>query len=226
MYRILVVDDDMEINQMLVKLLKKKQYHTTAAYSGTEAMLLMEKENFDLVILDLMLPGISGEKVLGLIMENKKLPVIAVSAKDDIQSKIELLRNGADDYITKPFDTEELLARIEVVLRRTYHNDSDRINTLRCGDLFLEPATMKVTLKETEIKLTKSEFTILKTLMEHPKQVFTKEMLYEKVWNEAFEGTENTINVHISNLRKKLASFDDSRTYIKTVWGMGFKIED
>lgn len=226
MYRILVVDDDMEINQMLVKLLKKKQYHTTAAYSGTEAMLLMEKENFDLVILDLMLPGISGEKVLGLIRENKKLPVIAVSAKDDIQSKIELLRNGADDYITKPFDTEELLARIEVVLRRTYHNDSDRINTLRCGDLSLEPATMKVTLKETEIKLTKSEFTILKTLMEHPKQVFTKEMLYEKVWNEAFEGTENTINVHISNLRKKLASLDDSRTYIKTVWGMGFKIED
>lgn len=225
MYRILIVDDDISINGMLQKLLEQNQYDVQVAFSGTEALLLLEKCEFDLIILDLMLPGLSGEQVLDKIRGNSSTPVIGLSAKDDMRCKINLLRNGADDYITKPFDTGELLARIEVVLRRVYESDFLSAKVLHCGELSLNVLTMKVLLRNKEIQLTKNEFAILNMLMERPKQVFTKDMIYEKIWNEHFEGTENAINVHISNLRKKLAAVDDSRSYIKTVWGIGFKME-
>lgn len=224
MYRILVVDDDAAINSLLIKLLGTK-YDVQSAYSGTEALMCLEKGKYDLLILDLMLPGMTGEQVLDKIVEDRKIPVIGLSAKDDMKSKIALLRNGADDYITKPFDTDELLVRIEVVLRRTYENGGRLSKALHCGELCLDSRTMQVTLNNVNINLTKNEFAILEMLMEHPEQVFTKDMIYEKLWNERFEGTENAINVHISNLRKKLAEVDNSRQYIKTVWGIGFKME-
>lgn len=224
MYKILIVDDDAAINSLLVRLLEKK-YEVRSAYSGTEALLCLEREAYDLLLLDLMLPGLSGEEVLERIRQEKKLPVIGLSAKDDMQSKLGLLRSGADDYMTKPFDTDELLVRIEVVLRRVYENGDILSKSLHYGDLHLDVWTMKVTLKNEEISLTKNEFAILEMLMEHPAQVFTKDMIYEKLWNEHLEGTENAINVHISNLRKKLSAVDDSRQYIKTVWGIGFKME-
>lgn len=224
-YRILVVDDDASINDMLIKYLKKNGYETASAYSGTEAVLLIERQDFDLVILDLMLPGLTGEEVLAKVKEMKNIPVIGLSAKDDAGSKINLLKNGADDYITKPFDIEELLVRIEVVLRRVYENNPLQSPVIHCGELSLDPVGMVVALQGNVINLTKNEFAILKMLMEHPQQVFTKDMIYEKLWNETLEGTENAINVHVSNLRKKLAAVDDSRPYIKTVWGIGFKME-
>lgn len=224
-YRILVVDDDVSINDMLIKYLQKNGYETSSAYSGTEAVLLIEKQDFDLVILDLMLPGLTGEEVLAQIKKSRNMPVIGLSAKEDAGSKINLLRNGADDYITKPFDIEELLVRIEVVLRRVYENDCLKNSVIHCGELSLDPAGMIVTLQGNVINLTKNEFAILKMLMEHPHQVFTKDMIYDRLWNETLEGTENAINVHVSNLRKKLAAVDDSRPYIKTVWGIGFKME-
>lgn len=224
-YKILVVDDDVSINDMLIKYLRKNGYETSAAYSGTEAVLLIEKQDFDLVILDLMLPGLTGEEVLTKVKAMKKVPVIGLSAKEDSGSKINLLRNGADDYITKPFDIEELLARIEVVLRRIYENDYLQSSVIHWGELSLDPGSMVVTLQGEVVSLTKNEFAILKMLMEHPQQVFTKDMIYDKLWNETLEGTENAINVHVSNLRKKLAAVDDSRQYIKTVWGIGFKME-
>ncbi len=224
-YKVLVVDDDAAINEMLVTYLNRNGYDVSSAYSGTEAVLLMKTESFDLVILDLMLPGLSGEQVLEKIKESRQTPVIGLSAKDDAKSKIELLRNGADDYITKPFDLEELLARMEVVLRRAYANDYYKASVIHCGELCLDTAQVSVTLKGQEIHLTKNEFAILQMMMEHPQQVFTKDMIYEKLWNESLEGTENAINVHISNIRKKLSAIDNSKQYIKTVWGIGFKLE-
>ena len=224
-YKVLVVDDDAAINDMLVTYLNRNGYDVSSAYSGTEAVLLMKTESFDLVILDLMLPGLSGEQVLEKIKESRQTPVIGLSAKDDAKSKIELLRNGADDYITKPFDLEELLARMEVVLRRVYANDYYKASVIHCGELCLDTTQLSVTLKGQEIHLTKNEFAILQMMMEHPQQVFTKDMIYEKLWNESLEGTENAINVHISNIRKKLSAIDNSRQYIKTVWGIGFKLE-
>ena len=224
-YKVLVVDDDATINEMLNTYLNRNGYDVSSAYSGTEAVLLMKTQIFDLVILDLMLPGLSGEQVLEKMKEIRQIPVIGLSAKDDAKSKIELLRNGADDYMTKPFDLEELLVRIEVVLRRVYANSYFNTSVIHCGELCLDTVKMSVTLKEQEIYLTKNEFAILQMMMEHPQQVFTKDMIYEKLWNESLEGTENAINVHISNIRKKLSAIDNSKQYIKTVWGIGFKLE-
>lgn len=224
-YKVLVVDDDMAINGMLVKYLQKNGYTVRSAYSGTEALLVMEKLAFDLIILDLMLPGLSGEQVLGEIKKTKKTPVIGLSAKEDSKSKVNLLKNGADDYVTKPFDIEELLARIEVILRRVYENKYALSSVLYCGDLSLDTAGKEVTLKNQKIPLTKNEFALLEMLMERPQQVFTKDMIYERLWNETLEGTENAINVHISNLRKKIAAIDSRKSYIKTVWGIGFKMD-
>ena len=220
-----IVDDDMAINDMLVKYLRKNGYITYSAYSGTEALLFLEKQKVNLIILDLMLPGLSGEQVLAEIKKTKNVPVIGLSAKEDSKSKIFLLKNGADDYVTKPFDIEELLARIETILRRIYENQYTSNSLLCCGDLNLDTIGMEATLKNQKLPLTKNEFAILKMLMEHPQQVFTKDIIYEQLWNEALEGTENAINVHISNLRKKIAAIDNSKSYIKTVWGIGFKMD-
>lgn len=198
---------------------------TYSAYSGTEALLFLEKQKVNLIILDLMLPGLSGEQVLAEIKKTKNVPVIGLSAKEDSKSKIFLLKNGADDYVTKPFDIEELLARIETILRRIYENQYTSNSLLCCGDLNLDTIGMEATLKNQKLPLTKNEFAILKMLMEHPQQVFTKDMIYEQLWNETLEGTENAINVHISNLRKKIAAIDNSKSYIKTVWGIGFKMD-
>lgn len=225
-YSLLIVDDDSSINDMIRKFLTQNQYEVHSAYSGSEAILLLEKQRFDLLLLDLMLPGLSGEQVLDNVMRNKKLPVIGISAKDDVASKVNLLKNGADDYITKPFDMTELLARIEVVLRRTYESDITAQRTLHFGDLNLDVNTMTVKLKNIPLNMTKNEFSILNLLMEHPRQVFTKDMIYEKVWGETLDGTENAINVHVSNIRKKIASIDNEKNYIKTVWGIGFKMSD
>ena len=213
-YTILIVDDDMAINDMLVKYLRKNGYITYSAYSGTEALLFLEKQKVNLIILDLMLPGLSGEQVLAEIKKTKNVPVIGLSAKEDSKSKIFLLKNGADDYVTKPFDLDELIARVETNIRRSQNTYDVRL--LKYKDLTLNTET-----KRTAI----NEFAILKMLMGHPQQVFTKDMIYEQLWNEALEGTENAINVHISNLRKKIAAIDNSKSYIKTVWGIGFKMD-
>lgn len=225
-YKILVVDDDSSINDMIRKFLSKNHYDVSSAYSGSEAMLMLEKQKYDLLLLDLMLPGLSGEQVLKNVMDSKKIPVIGISAKDDTASKVNLLKSGADDYITKPFDNDELLARIEVVLRRTYESDKSAERILHFGDLSLDIKTMTVLLKDTPVGLTKNEFAILQLLMEHPKQVFTKDMIYEQLWGETLDGTENALNVHISNIRKKLSAVDSEKAYIKTVWGIGFKMAE
>lgn len=223
MNRILVVEDEPQINKMIQILLRKSGYDSLPAFSGTETILLLEKEKFDLVLLDLMLPGISGEEVLDRI--NKlQVPVICVSAKDDLDTKLELIRKGADDYITKPFNNEELIVRIEAVLRRVSKATSKKeISILKFKNLSLDIGNHIVTLNDEIVELTVKEYKILELLMSNPKKVFTKQNIFESVWSEDYLFEERVVTVHVSNLRNKLKQGDE---YIKTVWGIGYKMQD
>lgn len=231
---VLIVEDDKDINQMLTDLLTAHQYETIQAFSGTEGLLQLEQRVPHAIILDLMLPGMNGEELLTQIKE--KYPdaaVIIASAKEEIATKVTLLRAGADDYIIKPFDTEELLARLEVVLRHRAkeasavngNNVRESTELLQYKDIVMEPENFRVTVSKKELKLTKREYLILELLMRNPDKVFTKCNIYESVWNEEFLGEENAVNVHISNIRQKLAKLNKAESYIKTVWGIGFKME-
>lgn len=231
---ILVVEDDNDISQMLKELLQQNGYETAQAFSGTEALFYIEKGCPAAMILDLMLPGMNGEELLDKVKkEYPKIAVIISSARDEIQTRIAMLRAGADDYITKPFDTEELLARLEAVLRRSGKNfteeqkpkEESRRRTLRYKDILMEPEDFRITVSGTDIRLTRREYLILELLMENPGKVFTKNNIYESVWNEEFLGEDNAVNVHISNIRQKLAKIHGDETYIETVWGIGFKMK-
>lgn len=224
---ILVVEDDSDINNMICDLLKQNSYSTKAAYSGTEALMAFDNK-IDLVLLDLMLPGLAGELVLQEIRKHSNIPIIGLSAKTDKTSTINLLKSGADDYIVKPFNNDELLARIEAQLRR-YHQASrvsSENNKLIYKDISIDKETYSVKVGDTPIGLTRREFLILELLMTYPKKVFTKSNIYEHVWNDEFLGDENTINVHISNIRSKLAKANPSEEYIQTVWGIGCKMSE
>ncbi|MDD6071357.1 MAG: response regulator transcription factor [Clostridiales bacterium] len=230
---ILIVEDDNDINQMLRDLLTAHHYKVKQAFSGTEALMLIEQQQPQAVILDLMLPGMNGEELLAHIKERyPDIVVLVASAKEDVKTKVNLLRSGAEDFISKPFDTEELLARLEVVLRRNgkesfrkEEKDKSTENVLQYKDIVMEPENFKVMVAGEEVKLTKREFMILELLMQHPEKVFTKNNIYESVWNEEFLGEENAVNVHISNIRQKLAKVNSGENYIQTVWGIGFKMQ-
>ncbi|PJI08175.1 MULTISPECIES: response regulator transcription factor [Clostridium] len=224
MNKILIVEDDPKINKMLQTLLIKNKYTTAAAFSGTEALLLLEKESFDLILLDLMLPGLSGEEILTKINEEFQIPIICVSAKDDLDTKLGMIRDGADDYITKPFNNEELIVRIGAVLRRMNKGTSiDKTNIFTFKDLVLDSENHIVTINNEPIELTVKEYKILKLLISNPKKVFTKQNIFESVWSEEYILDERVVTVHVSNLRNKLKHGD---TYIKTVWGIGYKMQD
>lgn len=228
--RILIVEDDSDISQMLKELLSGYGYETVQAFSGTEALLCMEKQIPEAVILDLMLPGMKGEEVLRSIKEKyPKVSVIVSSARDDVQTRVSLLRAGADDYVVKPFDTEELLARLEAVLRRGAEHGGIKEaagaeEVLEYKNIRIYPENFLVKVEGQEVSLTKREYLILELLMRHPGKVFTKSNIYESVWNEEFLGEENAVNVHISNIRQKFARVCPDETYIQTVWGIGFKM--
>lgn len=230
---ILIVEDDNDISHMLKELLEQNGYEAAQAFSGTEAVWYIEKESPKAMILDLMLPGMNGEELLAKVKrEHPGVAVIVSSAKEGTKTRVSLLRAGADDYITKPFDTEELLARLEAVLRRSsfQEKDTDGAGTtakkrLQYKDIIMAPEDFRVTVSGEELRLTRREFLILALLMEHPGKVFTKDNIYESVWNEEFMGEDNAVNVHISNIRQKLAKVNSSETYIQTVWGIGFKMK-
>jgi DNA-binding response OmpR family regulator len=212
---------------MLCDLLKNNGYAVKTAYSGTEALLLTESNGFSAVLLDLMLPGLSGEEVIKKIREQHDMVIIAVSAKDDQKAKIELLKLGADDYVTKPFDTDELLARLEAQLRRYLKpSNTNRASNLTYKDLVLNTETFEVYAGGNPVNVTKREFLLLSVLIGNPKKVFTKNNLYQAACNDEFFGDDNTVNVHISNLRSKLAKASPDVEYIQTVWGIGFKMCD
>lgn len=223
--KILIIEDDNDINKLLTDIIKQSGHIPQSAYSGTEAMLYIEQQNWDLILLDLMLPGLSGEEILENIVNISATPVIIISAKDEQEVKINALRLGADDYITKPFDIEEVSVRIKSVLRRFKKAAEVSNQVLIHKDLVIDIEAKTATANDKELSLTAREFTILYTLMSSPNKVFSKANIFESVWNESFQGDDNTVNVHMSNLRTKLAGAGGESDYIETVWGMGYKMK-
>jgi len=223
---ILVVEDDPAINGLLCRIVSDAGYDCRGAFSGSEAALLTEKYAYDLILLDLMLPGLTGEEFIRRLRKDGTMPIIVLSAKAGLEDRVNVLRLGADDFIPKPFDNAEVLARVEAQLRRYKKFSGHRGEAiLHWGDLALDRERIAVTADGRELTLTAREFEILALLMEDPKKVFTREQIYERVWGEEYMGDDNTVNVHISNLRAKLAKVSE-REYIKTVWGIGFKMSD
>ena len=223
--RILIVEDDTDINNLLYTALQKAGYETVQAFSGTEARMLfqMDKAGFSLILLDLMLPGISGEEVLAQIRKQGNTPVIVLTAKDGLDEKIGLLTSGADDYITKPFDMEEVLARIESNLRRVQFQNS-QTECLQHNNLTLDLEKNTAFLNGIELSLTAKEFGILELLMKYPDKVFSKSNLFQSVWDTEYIAEDNTLNVHISNLRNKLKAICSDTEFIDTVWGIGYRL--
>lgn len=218
MKTIAVIEDDISIGNLLEELLTKEDYRILRAYSGTEALMLLETHTPDLVLLDLMLPGLSGEDVLPKI---GNIPVIILSAKADAEHKAELLIDGAADYITKPFNTKELLARITVQLRRQISCEPESI--LTAGNLTLNLISHTVCASGTHLHLTRTEFAILKLLMQNPGQVIAKSVLLDRISEDTPDCTESSLKVHISNLRQKIREAD-GQDHIEAVWGIGFRL--
>lgn len=222
---ILVVEDDDDINRLLTDIIRKNGWRAQSAYSGTEAVLYLENNEWDLVLLDLMLPGMPGEEILDKLSAEAGTPVIVISAKDERETKIASLRGGADDFITKPFDVEEVAARIESVLRRYRRTGEKEPGILTHKDIVIDTDSRRVTAAGNTLPLTTREYTILVTLMTSPGKVFSKANIFESVWDEPFHGDENTVNVHMSNLRSKLTKANPAEVYIDTVWGMGYRMK-
>ncbi len=231
MKKILVIEDDKEINNLICEFLGENGYETISANDGITGLRKFANEkNISLVILDLMLPYKSGDRVLSEIRKTSNIPVIVTSAKDIIQTKVDIMRLGADDYITKPFDLDELLVRIEAVLRRCSGADirlaaSENGNkTYGFKNLVLDDSLKEARVKGNLLELTAKEYEILKLLTANPRKLFSKANLYESVWNEPYYAEDNTLKVHMSNIRNKIKKYD-SEEYIETVWGMGYKIK-
>ena len=217
MKTVLIVEDDPAISDLIAEVLTAGGIQPIRAYSGSEALLVLQRRHPDLILLDLMLPGLSGEAVMESVPD---IPVIIVSARGEIDDKVDLLRSGAADYITKPFDTRELLARIEVQLRPAAGRRSPE---LTCGPLTLSPLLQQVSAGGQTVKLTRTETAILKLLMRNPGQVITKSEMLEQISEDTPDGMENSLKVHISHLRAKLRNIWDQEI-IESVWGIGFKL--
>lgn len=213
--QILIAEDDADINNLLAKILRTEHFKPIQAFSGTEAKLLFMHNTPDLILLDLMLPGLSGEELLSELRENlsSDVPVIILSAKIALADKVSLLKMGADDYITKPFEPEEVIARIQAALRRTATSKK-----LSCLNLELYPDSRKVTVHGIELSLTAHEYDLLYLFIKNPEKVYSREMLYDLVWHGGYYGENNTVNVHVSNLRKKIKEADPENEYIRTIF--------
>lgn len=221
MSRILVVEDDEEINAIVCERLGTCGHVCAPAYSGTEAVALLASDGYDLVICDLMLPGAPGERVVEAARACGT-PLIVISARADISDKVSLLELGANDYLTKPFDLEELRARVEVQLRGAARRPVDT-NGLQVGAWVIDPDARTLTVSGAEVALTRIEYNIAEALARHPNRVFTRPELFEAAWGEPYREDANTVNVHVSTLRAKLRP-TGTDGYLKTVWGVGFKL--
>jgi len=218
---ILIIEDDTEINDMLRILLTQNGYHTVCAFSGTEG-ILVHNNQVDLILLDLMLPGRNGSDIISELKLKHSVPVIVISAIHDVNIKVDLFSLGADDYVTKPFHNEELLARTAARLRN--QNETSDSNELVYKNITLNNSNYTVTCCGKTVELSKHEFALLKLLMENPNRTCTKSMIYESVWDYENSADDNTLNVHISKLRKKLKQYSDE-DYIETVWGIGYRLK-
>ena len=217
MKTIAVIDDDIHIGNFLEELLRQEGYEVLRAYSGTEAVLLLERHRPDLVLLDLMMPGLSGEEVLGRI---SGVPVVVLSAKAGVEDKVKLLLDGAVDYVTKPFDSRELLARITVHLRAAA---AGLPAVLEAGPLRLDPAALSAAVEGIPVRLTKTEYAILKLFLQNPGQAIAKSVILDRISADTPDCTESSLKIHVSNLRKKLRDVA-GRDFLESVWGIGFKL--
>lgn len=223
-YKILVVEDEKDINDLLAGMLRAEGNEAVQAYSGTEGLALLEQEKPDLILMDLMLPGLCGEELLRKIRREMRcnVPVIVITARGAVREKVDMLNAGADDYITKPFQPEEVAARVDAVMRRLGKDETGRISY---KDLEIWPDSRKAALNGQELVLTAREYDLLQLLMQNPEKVFSRERLYELVWDGGYYGENNTVNVHVSNLRRKFREAGSEKEYIQTVYGIGFQLK-
>ena len=222
--QILIAEDDPDINRLLGRILEKEGYQVTSAFAGSEARLLLKTVRFDLIVLDLMLPGATGEELVEEIRKNSTTPILVVSAKGQ-EDKLNVLKMGADDFISKPFDVNEVAVRVYSLLRRSrdFSENGGEKQTLSLKNLEIDLESREVRVSGKPLTLTAREYDILVLLMRYPNKVFTRQNIFETVWGGAYLGDDNTINVHISNLRSKIQKLDDKEEYISTIWGVGFK---
>lgn len=223
MMRILIIEDDTDINNMTAEFLREKGCQVAQAFSGTEGRLLWQMQEFELLLLDLMLPGLPGGELLQQIRAVSRVPIIVLTAKNSLDDKVELLGGGADDYLTKPFELEELWVRILVQLRHRGNMGGEKKLIFR--DWSMDPEGRKLTAGGKTVELTAHELGIVELLMRHPKKVFTRQEIYEAVWQQDAFIEDKTINVHVSNIRAKLRAAG-AEDYISTVWGIGFKLAE
>ncbi|ERT62233.1 response regulator transcription factor [Peptoniphilus sp. BV3C26] len=221
--KILIIEDNIDINNLLRDILIKENYEVRQCFTAMEALLQKDLEEFDLMILDLMMPVKSGEEFIKEIRDKSiSIPIIVISAKIDVDSRVNVLNIGADDFIKKPFEKEDVLARIQANIRR-YREFSKINSSLNYKNLKYNKQMENFTINGNELQLTKTELNILKLFIENQNRIFTKKNLYEAVWQDNFAADEDTINVHISNIRNKIKKFD-SEEYIETVWGIGYRL--
>lgn len=223
MSTVLIIEDNKDVNLMLKEALTDAGYEVKSVYTGIDGMKEIKSLRYDLILLDIMLPYKSGDEILKEMREFSKIPVIVISAKDMVSTKIGILKLGADDYITKPFDLGELVARVEANLRRA-QNNTQVSQTFKYKDLLLDDSTKSVTVNDTLVELTAKEYMILEMLIKNKGKVFTKANLYESIWQEEYLGDDNAVKTHISNLRNKLKKANDKGKYIETVWGLGYRL--
>jgi DNA-binding response OmpR family regulator len=223
MNKILIIEDNQDVNRMLAEVLAESGYLVQSVYTGTEGIKEITNNEFDLVLLDIMLPFKSGDEILREVRGFSDIPVIVISAKDMIGTKIDMLKLGADDYITKPFDLGEVAARVESTLRRS--QKQIKANNILCHkDMIVDDNAKRVTINEVEVDLTAKEYMILELLIKTKGKVFTKANLYESIWQEDYLGDDNAVKTHISNLRNKLKNANPREEYIETVWGLGYRL--
>lgn len=220
MKKILLIEDDENICD-LIYLLLKDTYNLTIKKTGTEGVIEATKNSYNLILLDLMLPGVTGESVLQMIRKTSDTPIIILTAIDTKEKTVELLRNGANDYITKPFHIEELEARIAIHVQQ---NRIDNNQTLLYKNLCLDTESYEASVKGTRLIISNKEFQLLELLLRHPNKIYSKANLYETIWQDIYIGGENTLNVHISSIRKKLKELDPEEEYIETIWGTGIRL--
>ncbi|MGF7047655.1 DNA-binding response OmpR family regulator [Paenibacillus sp. DS2015] len=223
MNRILIIEDNEDINKLLAEALTDAGFQVESVYTGMDGIKAIRDGAYILVLLDLMLPFKSGEEVLKEMRQFSDIPVIVISAKDRVGTKIDLLKWGADDYVTKPLDLTEVVARVEANLRRSNRQILEG-KVFKYKDLMLDDNTKRVTVGDIELELTAKEYLIMEQMLKHPGKVYTKANLYESIWQDEYLGDENTIKIHISNLRNKLKKANQDEEYIETVWGLGYRL--
>ena len=223
MDRVLIIEDNIDVNKMLAEALNDAGYQVKSVYTGIEGVDEIKNKVYDLVLLDIMLPYKSGDQILREVREFSEIPIIIISAKDLVGTKIDLLKLGADDYVTKPFDLGEVVARVETNLRR-YHKQASESKVFKYKGMTLDENTKRVSVNDIEIELTAKEYMILELLLKNKGKVFTKSNLYESVWKDEYIGDDNAVKTHISNLRSKLKKANLNEAYIETVWGLGYRL--